>query len=45
LRGEEVHIGWEKIWNVARLAYRTYFNPPPSTLPPGKTPSLPASSS
>ncbi len=30
LRGEEVNIGWEKIWNVARLAYRTYFQRQPT---------------
>ncbi len=35
LRGEEVKVGWEKIWNVARLAYRTYFKKPPTAaLPP-----------
>lgn len=35
LRGEEVRIGWEKIWNVARLAYRTYFKPRPPALSSG----------
>ncbi len=35
LRGEEVKVGWEKIWNVARLAYRTYIKKPNGkSLPP-----------
>ncbi len=33
LRGEEVKVEWEKLWNVARLAYRTYFKRQPTALP------------
>jgi predicted unusual protein kinase regulating ubiquinone biosynthesis (AarF/ABC1/UbiB family) len=29
VRGEATDIAWEKIWNVARLAYRTYFKKSP----------------
>ncbi|OYT72147.1 MAG: hypothetical protein CFK52_05695 [Chloracidobacterium sp. CP2_5A] len=39
LRGEEVKVGWEKIWNVARLAYRTYVKRQPASLPAVSDPS------
>lgn len=30
IRGEEGNISWAKVWNLAKLAYRTYFNRAPS---------------
>ncbi|MBX7220778.1 MAG: AarF/ABC1/UbiB kinase family protein [Blastocatellia bacterium] len=30
IRGEEGKISWTKVWNLAKLAYRTYFNRAPS---------------